>query len=112
MPIAFGEIHLHDAVLRRLEFDWKARTLTVDLAVFGSHGTAILSTLTFSGVRHVSIPSEDPWGPSIFVNGNSFSPPDLYKIEVQSDSSFRSECDATFECLASVRVRRPLAVCR
>jgi hypothetical protein len=40
MPIAFGEIHLHDAALRRLEFDWKARTLTVDLAVFGSHGTA------------------------------------------------------------------------
>ena len=85
MPIAFRELYLHDAVLKRLEFDWKARTLTMELAVFHSRDeAAIPSILTFSGVRHMSIPREDPWGPSIFVNGNSFCPPDLYKIEVQS----------------------------
>lgn len=85
MPIEFGELYLHDAVLKRLEFDWEARTVTVALAVFHPRAeAAIASILAFSGVRHASIPLEDPWGPSIFVNGSSFSPPDLYKIEVQS----------------------------
>ena len=57
----------------------------VELAVFYKRNAdADPSTLTFWGVRHVAIPRRDPWGPSVFVNSNTFTPPDLYTIEVQS----------------------------
>jgi len=81
----FEELPLHDSSLGRIDLDWAARTLRIELTVFYKRDAdAVPSMLTFSGVQYVSIPHRDPWGPSVFVNRKTFTPPDLYRIEVQS----------------------------
>jgi len=90
----FEELPLHDASLRHIDLDWAARTLRIELTVFYKRDAdAVLSTLTFSGVRYVSIPRRDPWGPSVFVNTKAFTPPGLYTIEVQSGDMIEIHTD-------------------
>ena len=90
----FEELPLHDASLGHIDLDWTARTLRIELAVFFKRDAdAVSSTLTFTGVQHVSIPHRDPWGPSVFVNTKTFTPPDLYTIEVQSGDLIEIHAD-------------------
>ena len=90
----FEELPLHDAALGRIILEWAARTLRIELAVFYKRDAgAVPSTLTFTGVQHVSIPHRDPWGPSVFVNTKTFTPPDLYTIEVQSGDLIEVHAD-------------------
>src|SRR3954470_17119176 len=94
MPETFEELPLHDASLGHIDLDWAARTLRLELTVFYKRDAdAVHSTLTFSGVQHVSIPRRDPWGPSVSVNTKTFTPPDLYTIEVQSGDTIEVHAD-------------------
>jgi hypothetical protein len=56
--------NLHDAVLERLQVDWSAATVTVELHPVP--GEPIV--LTAYGVRELRVDHWEPWGPSAFVN--------------------------------------------
>lgn len=76
---------LHDATLATVTIDWPRRSCTLvftlvhDLGQRPSRGE-----LTFVGLRRVSLPFEEPWGPSNSVNGASTPEPGVFIIELQS----------------------------
>lgn len=85
MSAQFDELPLHDAVFYEMRIGWEERTCTVHLAAFVAPGErAQPHALRFQGVTRLLVPHDDPWGPSVFVNGASRDPDGAFRLEMQS----------------------------
>jgi len=80
----FADLPLHDAVLRNIEVEWEAKQcrLVITMARKASASTD-LCTIEFEGVSRLSIPHDEPWGPSSSINTLSATP-SAYQVEMQS----------------------------
>ena len=77
---SFEALQLHDAILRSLQLDFAAGTVTAALEPV----EASELILVFSGVTGVNAPRDQPWGPSASVNTLRQPSPFQYEIEMQS----------------------------
>jgi hypothetical protein len=83
-PDSFEALPLHDAVLRLVEINWEKKRCVLHVSTLNpTSGTAAPYTLVFEGVTLLSIPHNEPWGPSSCINSAS-SVVDGFKIEMQS----------------------------
>jgi len=80
----FEKLSLHDATLLEIRCEWKASQCLFSLST--SHGN---SELVFEGVTDISIPHNNPWGPSVSVNETRKLPESAYEIEMQSGDLIR-----------------------
>ena len=76
--------NLHDATLTSIEFEWGTRRCT-----FRFHGAPDRDlqhpfSIVFSQVTEVSIPAEQPWGPSQALLEVDCVEPDKYVLVMQS----------------------------
>lgn len=55
---------LHDAFLDRLVVDWGHATGSIELEI----DEGIVRSLRFSGLSYLTIPRQEPWGPSSWIN--------------------------------------------
>ena len=78
--MTFEALPLHDGVLRSIAVDWEnARcTLAVRVALQGDQ------SLVFTGLRRVTIPRDQPWGPSTCINSVRERSQSEFEIEMQS----------------------------
>lgn len=53
----------HDFTLKAVTIDWETGAVAFEL--LGPHGSEKLNAV---GVRHLSLPRRQPWGPSVLVN--------------------------------------------
>ena len=94
----FVDWPLHDAVIRKLTFDWASGTCEITVTcLVGRAGTwdaeargeiseraATTCCLRFGGVRELRVPRVAPWGRSVHLNGQRRGPDGTYEIEMQS----------------------------
>lgn len=76
---------MHDWTLKRIEFDWHAARVTLDL----EDSNCTMRTLIAEGVQDLQVPRFNEWGPSVSVNEVSEIVPmssgsQRLKIEMQS----------------------------
>ena len=85
MEIAnFEALPLHDAVLRLIEVNWESKQCRLRLTAFTTPSSvAQPCVLTFDGVTFLSMPHNEPWGPSSSVNTASIAN-GRFRIEMQS----------------------------
>ncbi len=75
---------LHDALLESVEVIWKQRLCRLHLFAFTQRGKdATPHVLEFQGVHLVTVPRQDSWGPSSYVNSATHSS-ETFRIEMQS----------------------------
>ena len=80
----FEALPLHDAVLRSVEVDWEKKRCVLHVSAFTIPNCgAAPHVLAFEGVTLLSIPQNEPWGPSSCVNSAS-STDGGFRIEMQS----------------------------
>jgi hypothetical protein len=102
---------LHDAVLGPLTLDWETRTCRLELAVFFHRGeSAQPAVIEWRGVSALRVSRDDPWGPSVYVNGQRREGERSYVIEVQSGDEIRVTADSA--TLHEHRAAEPAAVGR
>ncbi len=78
---SFDALPLHDAVVSAIEIDWEKKLCRFHLSVVSRSGNDAL--LAFEGVTWLSMPHNEPWGPSSSVNSVSDAGGG-FKIEMQS----------------------------
>jgi hypothetical protein len=84
MPVSFDALPLHDAPVDSVHIDWKTKTCAIALHVFLTPGVrAVAHRLHFFDVRSLSLPHEEPWGPSFYVNEASYRD-GIFRIQMQS----------------------------
>ena len=71
---------LHDATLIGLNFDWKNAEVVVEVEPYAYEGNR---KITIRDVIGLEVPREQPWGPSVSING-VVDKPDTCEIEMQS----------------------------
>lgn len=77
-------LRLHDALLSSITIVWERKACRFDLLAFAAPGTnAAPHVLEFFGVTSVTIPHQEPWGPSSSINSISCSQ-GQFRIEMQS----------------------------
>jgi hypothetical protein len=82
--VSFDALPLHDAQVEAVHLDWKTKTCTIALHVFLTRGDrATPHRLTFFEVRSLTLPHEEPWGPSFYVNEGSYGD-GIFRIQMQS----------------------------
>ncbi len=90
MSIEFNALPVHDAILLRIIINREARTCSLLFRlVVPSDQAASAGTLTFTGLRSVALPFEQPWGPSNSVNRMWREEPDMFVVEIQSGDELR-----------------------
>jgi hypothetical protein len=62
--------NLHDAVLENVEINWQDAAATVRLTLVP--GPPATVALEAEGLREVHLSHDQPWGPSIYVNGAEY----------------------------------------
>jgi hypothetical protein len=87
--------NLHDATLVAVVVDWPAGTAAVEVEVVGGRK----HTLHASGLRRLTIPREQPWGPSVSINradltARSEAAGALFQIEMQSGDQIEIDADS------------------
>ena len=92
------ELPLHDALLHQINIDWKNHITKFDVSAFIHNGkNAEPCTLTFSGVSNVSVPHNNAWGESLFINEVNVID-DAVEIHMQSGDIIKiSAVSFTFE---------------
>jgi hypothetical protein len=81
---SFETLPQHDAPVDSVYIDWKTKTCTIALHVFLTPGVrATPHRLHFFDVRSLSLPHEEPWGPSFYVNEASYGD-GIFRIQMQS----------------------------
>lgn len=76
---------MHDWTLKRIEFDWHAARVTLDL----EDSNCTMRTLTADGVQDLQVPRFNAWGPSVSVNEVSEVVPissELQRLNIQMQS--------------------------
>ena len=82
--VSFAALPLHDAVVRDIELSWANKRCCFHLSAFARGGVdATPHMLVFEGVRLLSMPHNEPWGPSSCVNAVSEAG-GTFRIEMQS----------------------------
>lgn len=82
--IGFDALPLHDAVLRSIEVDWEKKRCVLRLSAFVTpNREAAPHALAFEGVTLLTVPHDEPWGQSSFVN-SACTVADGFRIEMQS----------------------------
>ena len=85
----FATLPLHDAVLHALHVNWADRTCIADVAAFiVPRKDAEPKKIVWRGVTAISVPHEDPWGPSTCVNAVR-QEQNCYIIQMQSGEEIR-----------------------
>jgi len=96
--IKFSSLPLHDAILKELRVDWAARTCIAEVEAFVARDqNAQPHKIVWQKVRKITLPHEDPWGPSVFIN-TVREEEDCFVVEMQSGDEIRITA-ATFEFL-------------
>ena len=86
-PSEIDTLPLHDASLESIEVLWaEARCRLVLKLASGKH------LLEFRGISRVTIPYEEPWGPSISINRASFED-GVTSIQMQSGDTIEIAAD-------------------
>src|SRR5438270_815322 len=62
--------NVHDAVMEGVECDWQGATATIRLTLVPGPPSTI--ALVAIGLRELQVPRDEPWGPSVFVNGAEY----------------------------------------
>jgi len=94
----FGSLPLHDAILKELRVDWSARTCVAEIDAFVDRKKdAQPRKLVWQKVSKISVPHEEPWGPSVFINAVR-QEENCYIVEMQSGDQLRIHAEA-FEFL-------------
>jgi hypothetical protein len=84
VAVSFDALPLHDAPVDSVHLDWKTKTCTIALHVFLARGVeATPHRLHFFEVRSLSLPHEEPWAPSFYINEASYSD-GIFRIQMQS----------------------------
>jgi len=86
---------LHDAVLDKIEFDWKEGSLSFSLKV-GSPAAARVQIIA-DQVSHFNCPREYPWGESASINAigsKQDTGATVLIIEMQSGDTLEIKCGA------------------
>ena len=83
----FEALPIHDAALTAIHVGYEAARCELVLRVVG--GASWL--LVFDGIRAVSLPREQPWGPSHAINVARQVDAQAYEIELQSGDVLRVE---------------------
>ena len=92
--VPLDEVNLHDAVLYYLRSDWRERTCEIFVAVFIEPGkTAVSCVIRAHGVRAVLMPHHAPWGDSVSINDQRWTPEGRCIIEMQSGDVIEIEAD-------------------
>lgn len=79
------DYEMHDWTLKRIEFDWHAARVTLDL----EDSNCTMRTLTADGVQDLQVPRFNAWGPSVSVNEVSEVVPissELQRLNIQMQS--------------------------
>ena len=80
----FEALPLHDALLTSIEVLWVQRLCRLRLSVFAQAGTvAVPHLLEFHNVSLVTVPRNNPWGPSSSVNSSSHYA-GVFQLQMQS----------------------------
>lgn len=86
---------LHDATLRKVEFDWPQGAVNITLKTGESESD--MATIKAEGVRSIRAPRLAPWGPSNSVNTASVKQfshdSQCLAIEMQSGDVIEVECN-------------------
>ncbi len=86
-----SKTRLHDATLVSIEMNWAAKTTIV---AFRTSSDSTVNLIA-SGSRNAFIPHDEPWGPSVSVNGvreiDGDSDVNAVEIEMQSGDVIRIE---------------------
>jgi hypothetical protein len=91
----FGDWPLHDGTLRAVVIDWRARTCRAELSNWSQRSSSIeLCDIVWSGVRHVDVPSRDPWGHSSAINSQYVDANGRFCVEMQSGDTIAIEADS------------------
>ena len=92
------KLPLHDALLHQINIDWKNHITKFDVSAFIHNGkNAEPCTLIFSGVSNVSVPHNNAWGESLFINEVNVID-DAVEIHMQSGDIIKiSAVSFTFE---------------
>jgi hypothetical protein len=94
--INFSSLSLHDAILKGLRLDWAARTCIVEVEAFVVRDqNAQPHEMIFQKVCAVTLPHEDPWGPSVFINAVR-QEDEVYIIQMQSGDEIRITAGAFY----------------
>jgi len=76
---------MHDWTLKKIEFDWHAARVTIDL----EDSTYTTRSLIAEGVQDLHVPRVNEWGPSVSVNEVSDIEPmssGLHRLKVEMQS--------------------------
>jgi hypothetical protein len=83
-PAEIDSLPLHDAVLESIDISWEKAECTLRLSVFLKRDKrAEPCRLQFFGVTRLLMPKNQPWGPSVSVNGAKLENGTV-QIEMQS----------------------------
>ena len=86
---SFASLPLHDAILKELHVDWSARTCVAEVNAFVIRDkNAQPHKIVCQKVRKITVPHEEPWGPSVFIN-TVRQEEDCYIVEMQSGDEIR-----------------------
>jgi hypothetical protein len=89
VDIKFGSLPLHDAILKEICIDWSARTCVAEVEAFViPDQQAQARKIVWQKVSKITMPHEDPWGASVFIN-TARQEGDCYIIEMQSGDEIR-----------------------
>jgi hypothetical protein len=83
-PAEIDSLPLHDALLESSNLSWQTALCTLQINVFLQRGgNAKPCKLRFSGLTQLHVPKQQPWGPSVSINGAKFENGSV-QIEMQS----------------------------
>ena len=85
----FASLPLHDAILKELRIDWATRTCIAEVNAFVDRDRdAQPRKIVWQKVRKITVPHEDPWGPSVFIS-TVRQEEDCYIVQMQSGDEIR-----------------------
>lgn len=102
-----NSIHLHDAELKEIKYDWNTFSLAILMMIFldGPGKPSNECILMFTECSYLEIPHKAPWGDSLYVNGAIFKQNESeeegeYEIEMISGDIIRFKAK-TFELITT-----------
>lgn len=85
MMSTFEDLPLHDAILHSVHVDWAVATCVFVISAFVEpKKEAQPRELVFRGLESLSLPHQEPWGPSVFINRALQPSPGVFQLQMQS----------------------------
>lgn len=83
---SLSDLNWHDAILKKINYDWKEKEMDMIIVAFlndSDKKEAKTWQITFLETTQITIPHENPWGDSIYINSMTHKN-GLFEIEMQS----------------------------